>query len=86
VKRREVITFLGSAAAWPLAARAQQPPTPLVGFLDSVSVEPRRDALVAFRQGLGETGHTSRLSTAGHRVDSTDCRIRQPILFADRPR
>src|SRR5262245_62685472 len=57
MRRREVITLLGGAAiAWPLAARAQQP-TPLVGFLDSVSVETRRDALVAFRQGLGETGH-----------------------------
>ena len=58
VRRREFITLLGSApVAWPLAARAQQLATPLVGFLDSVSVETRRDALVAFRQGLGETGH-----------------------------
>jgi putative ABC transport system substrate-binding protein len=58
MKRREFIALLGGAAvAWPLAARAQQPPTPLVGFLDSVSVETRRDALVAFRQGLAETGH-----------------------------
>ena len=59
MRRREFITLLGGAAAasWPLAARAQGPPTPLVGFLDSVSVETRRDALVAFRQGLGETGH-----------------------------
>jgi putative tryptophan/tyrosine transport system substrate-binding protein len=56
--RRDFITLLGgAAAAWPFAARAQQPPTPLVGFLDSVSVETRRDALVAFRQGLAETGH-----------------------------
>ena len=58
MRRREFITLLGSApVAWPLAARAQQLATPLVGFLDSVSVETRRDALVAFRQGLGETGH-----------------------------
>jgi putative ABC transport system substrate-binding protein len=57
LRRRDFITLLGGAAAWPLAARAQQPPMPLVGFLDSVSVETRRDALVAFRQGLGETGH-----------------------------
>ena len=57
MRRRAFITLIGGATAWPLAARAQQPPTPLVGFLDSVSVETRRDALVAFRQGLGETGH-----------------------------
>jgi putative ABC transport system substrate-binding protein len=58
MKRREFISLIGGAVvAWPLAARAQQPTTPLVGFLDSVSVETRRDALVAFRQGLGETGY-----------------------------
>jgi putative tryptophan/tyrosine transport system substrate-binding protein len=53
IGRREVITLLGSAAVWPVAARAQQPRPPVVGY---VSVAPERE--VAFRQGLGEAGYT----------------------------
>ena len=56
LKRREFITLLGSAAAWPLAARAQQPPMPAVGFLNSASPEAFADRLRAFHRGLKDTG------------------------------
>src|SRR5262245_59626711 len=56
--RREFITLLGaSAAAWPLAARAQIAGMPVIGWLDSVPLEGRRYALAIFREGLNRAGY-----------------------------
>ena len=54
IRRREFIAALGTTAAWPLTARAQQPAMPVIGFLHSSSPEPYR--LRAFRQGLKDAG------------------------------
>jgi hypothetical protein len=64
MRRREFITLLGGAATWPLAARAQQPAMPVVGFLAGSAPEALGQQVAAFRDGLKEEGFVERHNVA----------------------
>ena len=90
MRRREFITLLGTAAAWPFVANAQAPPIPVIGYLSARSPEDTANLLAAFRSGLAQSGFLEGQNVAieyrWDAVNTIDCRRWRQSLLAARYR